>query len=65
MNSFEEHESRAVADLINFVLKSAGCELKVTEYDIEDPDNASNKLEDLQGEFQAVSTCEKYTWPSF
>lgn len=55
LKSFEESESQAVADLVNFVLKSAGCDLKVTDHDIEDPDNCTDKLEDIQGEFQAVS----------
>ncbi|KAL1304196.1 hypothetical protein AAFC00_000619 [Neodothiora populina] len=53
LKSFEHHESQAVADLINFVLKSAGCDLKVSNHDIEDPDNCTGRLEDLQGEFQA------------
>lgn len=57
LKSFEQHESAAVADLVNFVLKCAGCDLKVADHDIEDPDNCTNKVEDLQGEFQAVSTC--------
>ena len=52
---FNEHESRALADLVNFVLKSAGCELQIDEHDIGDPDNCTNKLGDLQDEFQAVS----------
>lgn len=44
--------------MVNFVLKSAGCDLKVTDHDIEDPDNCTNKLEDLQGEFQAHDISE-------
>jgi cohesin complex subunit SA-1/2 len=43
-----------VADLVNFVLRSAGCELEVSDEDIEDPDNCANRLGDLQEEFQAV-----------
>ncbi|KAI5251427.1 STAG-domain-containing protein [Aureobasidium subglaciale] len=56
--SFTEHESRAVADLVNFVLRSAGCELQVTSEDIEDPDNCASKLGDLQDEFQAQNLSE-------
>ena len=52
---FHEHESRAVADLVNFVLKCTGCSLQISEHDIEDPDSATNKIADLQDEFQAVS----------
>lgn len=43
-----------MADLVNFVLRSAGCDLEVTHEDIEDPDNCAGKLGDLQEEFQAV-----------
>ncbi|CZT19110.1 uncharacterized protein RCC_04956 [Ramularia collo-cygni] len=52
--AFEEHESRALADVINFVLKSAGCNGKLTEFDIEDPDGATARLTDLQDEHQAT-----------
>ncbi|KEQ82553.1 STAG-domain-containing protein [Aureobasidium pullulans EXF-150] len=58
LKSFEEHESRAVADLVNFVLRSAGCDLEVTHEDIEDPDNCAGKLGDLQEEFQAQNLSE-------
>lgn len=54
LEAFEEHESRALADVINFVLKSAGCNAKVTEFDIEDPDGATARLTDLQEEHQAT-----------
>lgn len=52
---FHDGESEAVADLINFVLKCSGCDLKVTKHDIEDVDGVTAKLADLQEEFQAVS----------
>lgn len=52
---FTEHESRSLAEIINFVLKCCGCQAEVTHYDIEDVDGAANKLGDLQEEFQAVS----------
>ena len=55
LQAFEQHESAAVAQLVNFVLRCSGCDLNVTEHDIEDPDNCTGKMEDLQGEFQAVS----------
>ena len=54
IRQFHEHESRAVADLVNFVLKCTGCSLQISEHDIEDPDSATNKIADLQEEFQAV-----------
>lgn len=56
LRQFDEHESRALADLINFVLKSAGCNLQISEHDIADADGATDKVEYLQDEFQTVST---------
>lgn len=55
LKTFDAHQSEAVADLINFVLRCAGCELEITNHDIDDPDGCTNKLTDLQEEFQAVS----------
>ncbi|KAL1589997.1 hypothetical protein WHR41_01406 [Cladosporium halotolerans] len=52
--SFDQHESSALAEVINFVLRAAGCTSKVTEHDIEDPDAVSSKIEDLQNEYQAT-----------
>ncbi|KAF2160972.1 hypothetical protein M409DRAFT_28578 [Zasmidium cellare ATCC 36951] len=54
LEAFAEHESLALSDVINFVLKAAGTNGKVTEHDTEDPDNASNRITDLQEEFQAT-----------
>ncbi|GAB7363971.1 hypothetical protein MBLNU230_g4532t1 [Neophaeotheca triangularis] len=50
---FQEHEAHAMGDVINFILKCAGCDSKVTDHDIEDPDGATNKLEEIQEEYQA------------
>lgn len=50
---FEAHESAAVAEVVNFVLRCAGCEGEVTDLDIEDSDNLTSKLEDLRDEYQA------------
>ena len=41
------------------VIKSAGCDIQVTEDDINDVDNVEGKLGELQEEFQAV--CGYYT----
>ncbi|KAK4504662.1 hypothetical protein PRZ48_002623 [Zasmidium cellare] len=54
LDAFTDHESLALSDVINFVLKAAGTNGKVTEHDTEDPDNASNRITDLQEEFQAT-----------
>ena len=53
LSHYEDDNANAMCDLINFVLRCSGCHLKVTVHDIEDPDNAPSKLEDLQNEFHA------------
>lgn len=55
LKRFKKHESRAIADLFNFILKSAGCDHKIDEHDAEDPDHFADKLTDIQDEYQAVS----------
>ena len=55
LRRFDEHQSKAMAEVVNFVLRSAGCESTVTEYDVEDPDGCSNRLTDIQDEFQATN----------
>ena len=51
---FKADEASSVADLVNFVLECAGCYSKVDQYDIDDVDNCTSKLTDIQEEFQAV-----------
>ncbi|KAM3066582.1 cohesin complex subunit [Clarireedia jacksonii] len=53
LNRYKENSPSAVAELVNFVLKSAGCDLKVTEDDINDADNINGRIADLQEEYQA------------
>ena len=55
LQRFDNHESMALAEVVNFVLRCAGCESEVTEHDIEDPDGCTNKLTDIQEEFQATN----------
>ena len=50
---YNQNNAEAMCELINFVLKCSGCDLKVDVQDIEDPDNAASRLADLQDEFQA------------
>lgn len=54
ISRFAEHPALAMADIVNFVLKCAGCEIKVDEHDIEDPDSCTTKLTDIQEEYQLV-----------
>lgn len=52
---FHEHQATALMKLVNFALRCAGCRLEIDTHDIADPDACTNKLGDLQDEFQAVS----------
>ncbi|KAL8716067.1 MAG: hypothetical protein Q9225_006248 [Loekoesia sp. 1 TL-2023] len=50
---YDQHNANAMCELVNFVLKCTGCDLEVNVHDIEDPDNAASKLEDIQDEYYA------------
>lgn len=58
MTRYEKHPAQALCDLVNFVLKCAGCELQVDLHDIEDPDHATSKLTDIQDEFQQLKVTD-------
>ena len=53
ISRYDGHNASAMCELVNFVLKCTGCDLQVTVHDIEDPDNVTSKLQDLQDEYQA------------
>lgn len=53
MDSYKLHNANAMTDLINFFLKCTGFDSQLDVHDIEDPDNAPNKLTDLQEEYQS------------
>ncbi|KAL5115509.1 cohesin complex subunit [Pleosporales sp. CAS-2024a] len=55
---FNEHEARAVAEVINLVLRAAGCHLRINEDDIADPDNAPSRVAEIQEEFQTHDLTE-------
>ena len=55
---FNEHEAKAVAEIVNFVLRAAGCSLRIDEDDIADPDNAPSRVAELQDEYQAQDVTE-------
>ncbi|KAF2126424.1 STAG-domain-containing protein [Dothidotthia symphoricarpi CBS 119687] len=50
---FNEHEGLAVAEIVNLVLRAAGCGIQIDEDDIADPDNSHNRVAEIQEEFQA------------
>ncbi|TID18688.1 STAG-domain-containing protein [Venturia nashicola] len=52
---FNNIESEAMADLFNFTLKCAGCDHKINAADVEDPDEFTNKITDIQEAFGAVT----------
>jgi cohesin complex subunit SA-1/2 len=54
VTSFQEHEARAVAQIVNFVLRSSGCTIEIDENDIADPDNCPSRLAEIQDEYQTV-----------
>ncbi|KAL2753902.1 hypothetical protein ACRALDRAFT_1081165 [Sodiomyces alcalophilus JCM 7366] len=52
LQKYHTDDAPAVRDLVNFVLRSCGCELEVTEDDIRDPDNSDSRLTELQEIYQ-------------
>ncbi|KAK7541595.1 hypothetical protein IWX49DRAFT_178077 [Phyllosticta citricarpa] len=58
LHRFNDHNSRELAELINFVLRCAGCDSKVDDHDMEDPDNCDSKLNDIQEEYQAQNNVD-------
>ncbi|KAL2179273.1 uncharacterized protein P884DRAFT_298385 [Thermothelomyces heterothallicus CBS 202.75] len=47
-HKYQADDAAAVTDLVNCILLSAGCDQQVTQDDIRDPENCSNRLADLQ-----------------
>jgi len=54
LQRFGEHESLALSEIFNLVLHAAGCNYKIDEHVVEDPDQFTEKLKDIQEEYQAV-----------
>ncbi|KKZ60451.1 cohesin complex subunit SA-1/2 [[Emmonsia] crescens] len=53
LTKYEQNNIKGMTDLVNFILKCTGTDLKVEDHDIEDVDNVANRLNDLQEEYQA------------
>lgn len=53
---YKDDDAAALADLVNSIIQSAGCDLEVTIDDIRDPENIPNRLVDLQNVYQEVRT---------
>lgn len=58
--SYDENNQAALTEFINFIFRSAGCSSEVTVHDINDPDNAENRISDMQDVLQAVSAVHFY-----
>jgi len=55
LTRFDEHQSNALTEIVNLILRATGSEREVEVFDIEDPDNIPGRLEEIQEELQAVS----------
>lgn len=55
ISRWEQNNTEAMTDLVNFVIRCSGCRETVDVHAIEDPDNAVSKLTDLQDEFQQLA----------
>jgi cohesin complex subunit SA-1/2 len=51
---FHEHEAKAVAEIVNLVIRAAGCHVQIDEDDVAEPDNCPHRLGELQDEYNAV-----------
>lgn len=54
LEKYKVGDADALGDLINCILRCAGCDLEVTVDDIRDPENIPNRLLDLQSVYQEV-----------
>jgi cohesin complex subunit SA-1/2 len=54
LTNYAQDSPAALAELVNMVIRSAGCSIQVTEDDVNDTENVEGKLADLQEAFQAV-----------
>lgn len=62
---FNEHEAKAVAEIVNLVIRASGCHIKIDEDDIADPDNCAPRLGDIQDEYNAVGSTPTVVGPVY
>ncbi|EHK97901.1 putative Cohesin subunit psc3 [Glarea lozoyensis 74030] len=53
LERYVQDNAAAMTELVNFMLKAAGCDVQVTIDDINDFDNAAGRLRDVQDEYQS------------
>ena len=54
LTRFNEHETNALTEVVNLLLRATGSTRQVEPFDIDDPDNCQNRLQEIQEELQAV-----------
>ena len=60
LDQYNADNTASMMDLVNCILQCAGCELRVTEDDVNDPDNIASKVDDMQEEFKGVRSPSLY-----
>lgn len=60
LDRYTADNTASMTDLVNCILKCAGCELRVTEDDVNDPDNIASKVDDMQEEFKGVRSASSF-----
>lgn len=58
LSRFHEGEERAVAEIVNLVLRAAGCDSRVDEVEVANPDDAPERVQEIQEEFSTVGECK-------
>ncbi|KXJ93068.1 hypothetical protein Micbo1qcDRAFT_146110 [Microdochium bolleyi] len=52
---YQSNDAQALTELVNCVLRAAGCEHKLHEDDIRDPENSANRLTELEEAFEQTA----------
>lgn len=60
LDRYMADNTASMMDLVNCILKCAGCELRVNEDDVNDPDNIASKVDDMQEEFKGVCSLSTF-----
>jgi len=58
---YQNDDAKALTELINCVLLAAGCDQQITEDDIRDPENSTNRLTELEEAYEQVCNASLLT----
>lgn len=58
VSQYQQDSAGALRALVSFVLRASGCSLEITVHDVEDQDNVTGKVSDLQDEYQAQAVTD-------